>query len=281
MLTGKAVQTLPRPRARFSHKGTYGHALLINGSFGKMGAAVLAARACLRAGAGLLTVHVPRCGYPILQSTVAEAMCSIDASENSRSELPNLTSFTAMGVGCGIGTDSKTAQALKRLLQTVSVPLVLDADALNLLARHPTWWTFVPKNTILTPHPKEFERLFGPTPDSFARNALQCAKAREFGVYIVLKGAFTAVACPDGTCWFNTTGNPGMATGGSGDVLTGILTGLLAQGYPTQDACLLGVFLHGLAGDLAAAQHSQPGMTAGDITECLGGAWKGILDIGY
>lgn len=271
--TGMDARTTVKPRPRFSHKGTYGHALLANGGFGKMGAAVLAARACLRSGVGLLTVHVPRCGYEILQITAPEAMCSVDAQAEIWSELPELERFTAVGAGCGIGTAPETAIVLARLLRSGQSPLVLDADALNLLAQHPEWWSFLPRNTVLTPHPKEFDRLFGVSDNSFERNVLQVAKAGELGVFIVLKGAYTSVACPDGSCYFNSTGNPGMATGGSGDALTGLLTGLLAQGYTPRDACLLGVYLHGLAGDLAAADLSQPGMTAGDLASFVAQAW--------
>ncbi len=272
-LTELEARLLVKKRPRFSHKGTYGHALLLNGRFGSMGAAVLAAEACLRAGAGLLTVHVPRCGYEILQTRVPEALCNADSNEMYWAELPDLARYSAIGAGCGIGQDAQTAQALKRLLQTTPVPLVLDADALNILGKHPNWFAFLPKNTVLTPHPKEFERLFGRSTNDFERNTLQRAKAQELGVFIVLKGANTAIACPDGACWFNSTGNPGMATGGSGDVLTGILTGLLAQGYAPRDTCLLGVFLHGLAGDLAAAEKSRAGLLAGDIAGFLGKAW--------
>lgn len=275
-LTQSDASALLRPRARFSHKGTYGHALLINGSTGKMGAAVLAARACLRAGTGLLTVQVPQSGYTILQTAVPEAMCRVDVDPDEWTEQPDLAPYSAVGAGCGIGTGPKTVQALKLLLQRAKVPLVLDADALNVLAQHPNWFSFLPENTLLTPHPKEFERLFGSPADGFARNTLLRAKAREHAVCIVLKGAYSAVACPDGTCWFNSSGNPGMATGGSGDVLTGILAGLLAQGYPPQEAALLGVYAHGLAGDLAAADRSEPGLTAGDLAEYLGKAWLKI-----
>ena len=274
-LTKTDVKSLLKPRGRFAHKGTFGHALLINGSTGKMGAAVLAARACLRSGAGLLTVHIPEAGLNILQTAVPEAMCSPDP-ERQWSSTPALEPYSAIGVGCGIGTGKWTTAALEKLLQEAWIPLVLDADALNLLARHPKWLPHLPKNSILTPHPKEFERLFGVCATSWERHALQRAKARELGVFIVLKGANTAIAAPDGSCWFNSTGNPGMATGGSGDVLTGVITGLLAQGYSARDACLLGVYLHGLAGDLAAARWSQPGMTAGDIVEHLGQAWLAL-----
>lgn len=272
-LTKMEVRNLVKSRPRFSHKGSYGHALLINGGFGKMGAAVLAARACLRAGVGLLTVHTPRCGYGIVQNSVPEAMCIVDDREEIWTVLPELAPFTAIGAGCGIGTAPETAIVLEQLLRRIKAPLVLDADGLNLLAQHPDWWAFLPKNTILTPHPKEFDRLFGPSADSFERNTRQRENAQKYGVFIVLKGAYTTVACPDGACFFNSTGNPGMATGGSGDVLTGILTGLLAQGYGAREACLLGVYLHGLAGDLAAGDLSQPGMTAGDLAGYLPQAW--------
>ena len=183
-------------------------------------------------------------------------------------------------MGCGIGQADETAMALEHLLQshyaTTGSHLLLDADALNLLANNPGWWRYVPRNSILTPHPKEFERLFGKSADDFERNDLQRLKAQEHGIFILLKGAHTAIACPDGSCWFNSSGNPGMATGGSGDVLTGILTGLLAQGYSPRDAALLGVFLHGLAGDLAAKELGEEALTAGDITTFLGKAWLHI-----
>lgn len=267
--TAMEVQSLWRPRAKFGHKGTYGHALLIAGSYGKMGAAVLAARACLRAGAGLLTVHAPCCGNIILQTAVPEAMFSADKAAKIWKSAPKIDPYQAIGVGCGIGTAPETAAALENLLRQAKVPLVLDADALNLLAQHQEWWPLVPHNSILTPHPKEFERLFGRASNDFERNALQRAKAQEYGVYIVLKGAHTAIATPQGKCWFNSTGNPGMATGGSGDVLTGILTGLLAQGYPPEAAALLGVYGHGLAGDRAAKVLGQAGLVAGDLVTHL------------
>lgn len=267
------ARNLVLPRPKFSHKGAYGHALLVAGSRGKTGAAVLAARAVLRAGAGLLTVHCPARSLDVLQSTVPEAMCTADSSADCWSDFLSPEHYAAVGVGPGIGTDRLTADALEQLLQKTNRPLVLDADALNLLAAHPEWWPLVPQNSILTPHPKEFERLFGPSTDDFARNDRQRARAIERRVIVVLKGAHTAIASPDGACWFNSTGNPGMATGGSGDVLTGLLTGLLASGYLPAQAARLGVFLHGLAGDLAARQKSMPGMTAGDLVEAIPTAW--------
>lgn len=264
---------LYQPRSKFAHKGTYGHALLLAGSFGKMGAAVLAAKACLRAGAGLLSVQVPRSGNIVLQTAVPEAMAIPDHRAKHLSEIIDLQAYTSIGVGPGIGKDPETVLALKGVLQACKRPMVLDADALNILAENPEMWVFVPKNSILTPHPKEFERLFGKTTDDFQRNAVQWQMAQSHGVFILLKGAHSAIACPDGTCWFNSTGNPGMATGGSGDVLTGILVGLLAQNYPPASAVLLGVYLHGLAGDLAAKEISEESLIASDLVDYLGDAW--------
>ena len=275
-LTPEDVAPIRISRKKYGHKGTYGHALLVCGSYGKMGAAVLAARACLRSGVGLLTVHVPKCGYVVLQTSVPEAMAETGADENMFTQTPDIQKYSAVGIGPGLGTAPETALALEQLIRLAEMPLVLDADALNLLAQHPEWWALLPENSILTPHPKEFERLFGNTSNDVERNDLQRAKAQEHRVFIVLKGAHTAIAAPDGTCLFNSTGNPGMATGGTGDVLTGILTGLLAQGYSSLHACMLGVYLHGLAGDRAAEIMSQEALTAGDVVECIGKAWQGI-----
>ncbi len=273
--TSATVKKLLRKRKKFDHKGSYGHVLLVAGSYGKMGAAVLAAKAVLRSGAGLLTVHVPKCGYAILQSTVSEAMVSTSADEQFITTLDlDFTKYSAVGAGCGMSVNVLTNNALEGLLGSVGKPMVLDADALNLVAADPQLFKKIPKGSILTPHLKEFERLFGKTSDSFERNALQREKAQELGVYIVLKGANSAVACPDGTCHFNSTGNPGMATAGSGDVLTGIITGLLAQSYNPFEAAIIGVYLHGLAGDLAAAEMGMEALMAGDITDCLGRAFS-------
>lgn len=273
-LSRRDAGALRKLRTKFSHKGSFGHALIIAGSYGKMGAAVLAAKACLRAGAGLLTVHAPRCGNIVLQSCVPEAMMNADRRAKFWAEVPALTGFASIGIGPGIGQLEETTMALHQLLNQLAVPMVLDADALNILAKKPAWLKLLPKNTILTPHPKEFERLFGKTADNFERLALLRSKARDHQITIVLKGAHTAIASPDGSCWFNATGNPGMATGGSGDVLTGLITGLLAQGYAPKDAALLGVFLHGLSGDLAAKELGEEAMIAGDLVDYLGEAWQ-------
>lgn len=273
------IQFIIKPRSRFGHKGTYGHALLISGSKGKMGAAVLSAKACLRSGAGLVTAYVPACGYEILQTAVPEAMCLISESENHISKLPDIQPFSAIGIGPGIGKEEDTANMLKLLIQQSSVHLVLDADALNILSENKTWLAFLPQNTILTPHPGEFERLAGKAENSFERLQLLRDFCIQHQVYVVLKGAFSVICTPLGKCFFNPTGNPGMATGGSGDVLTGMITSLLAQHYSALDACLTGVYLHGLAGDIAIENLGEYSLIAGDIIDYLPEAFLEIKEI--
>jgi len=246
------IKGIIKPRSRFSHKGTYGHALLIGGSKGKIGASVLMGKACLRSGAGLVTVHLPNCGYTVIQTAVPEVMVSVDEDENECTLLPRLDPFSAIAAGPGLGTGSNTVNMLKHLIQDIKVPLLLDADALNILSEYPTWLAFLPKNSVLTPHPGEFARLTEKTSNSFDRLEILRSFCIKYNLNVVLKGAYTVVCSPLGNCYFNPTGNPGMATGGSGDVLTGVITGLLAQGYNPTEACILGVYLHGLAGDMAA-----------------------------
>ncbi|MEO1261593.1 MAG: NAD(P)H-hydrate dehydratase [Bacteroidota bacterium] len=273
----EAVTPFIKSRTKYSHKGTYGHALLLAGSHGKVGAATLAAKAIMKSGAGLLTVHAPACAYPILQVSTPEAMVLSDKNELLISEIPkDLSNYNAVGIGPGISTNELTAKALWELLVAYDRPVVLDADALNILAANKSWLKKIPRHSILTPHPKEFTRLFGNSENDFERNELQRNKAQSLGIYIILKGAHSAIACPDGNCFFNSTGNPGMATGGSGDVLTGIITGLLAQGYSSFEAAKIGVYLHGLAGDLAATQCGQEAMLASDIIEHIGSAFKSL-----
>jgi len=279
LVTKQMVKSHLRKRKKYDHKGSFGHALLMVGSYGKMGAGVLAAKAALRSGVGLLTVHSPKCGYGILQTAVPEAMALMSGNEYQiePSEI-DFSKYNTIGIGCGIGTNDGTFKALEQLLEACHGPLVLDADALNLLAAHPELISQIPNSSILTPHPKEFERLFGKTADSFERNELQRKNASELGVFIVLKGANSAIACPDGQCYFNSTGNPGMATGGSGDVLTGIITGLLAQSYSPFEAAVIGVYLHGLAGDLAAQEMGEEALTAGDLPSFFGKAFLSIRE---
>ncbi|SDH15319.1 NAD(P)H-hydrate epimerase [Chitinophaga filiformis] len=271
------VRSIYRPRKPFSHKGTFGHALLIAGSEGKIGAAVLSAKACLRAGVGLLSCHIPKCGYQIMQISAPGAMCFIDEQQDHSSGFHNhvltpeaAAKYKVIGIGPGLGTAAGTSWAFEKLLEHYHQPMVIDADALNILASSPALLKKVPAGSLLTPHPKEFERLFGTTANDMERLKVLSQHAVERQLNILLKGRYTAMAFPDGSIWFNATGNPGMATGGSGDVLTGILTSLLAQGYSPQETMLLGVYLHGLAGDHAAAAHSEEAMIAEDIVEFLG-----------
>lgn len=270
------VQQIILPRSKFGHKGTFGHALLIAGSYGKMGAAILASGGCLRAGAGLLTTHIPHFGYSIIQTAVPEAMASVDQHDSIFTEFPELSQFSAVGAGPGIGQKTNTKRALIELLKQVKVPLVLDADALNILSENKEWLSSIPENTIFTPHPGEFKRLAGDSGNSWERLQNQITFSKKYKVVIVLKGAFTSVSMPDGRVFFNSTGNPGMATAGSGDVLTGIILGLLTQGLSPENAAIAGVCLHGLAGDIAALEKSENALVAGDIVENLG---KAFLDL--
>ena len=274
VISESEIARLLPARPRFSHKGTFGHALLIAGSYGKMGAAVLASRGCLRAGVGLLTTHIPRLGYQIIQTAVPEAMASIDASDLIFTEYPNPDKFTAIGVGPGLDTKQNTRRALFELLECATKPLVMDADALNILSMHKDWMDEIPSNSILTPHPGEFRRLTGDAENSYQRLMLQKKFAARHKVVVVLKGAFTSIATPDAKVCFNTTGNPGMATAGSGDALTGVITGLLAQGLEPGAAARAGVYIHGLAADIAVESSSQEALIAGDLIENLGKAFK-------
>jgi NAD(P)H-hydrate epimerase len=263
------IAPFQQKRKPFSHKGNFGHAFLLAGSKGMMGAAVMSAKACLRSGAGLLTAHIPGCGYEIMQSVLPEAMVSTDDNDSLISHCPHLDKYNAIAAGPGLGTDKKTEQALKVLIQQATGPLVLDADALNILAQNKTWLSFVPPDTILTPHPKEFDRLAGTHTSDFER----LESCREFAaknrVIVILKGAYTAVVTPGKKIYFNSSGNPALAKGGSGDVLTGILLGLLARGYELETACRTAVFMHGRAADLFVKNNSEESMLAGDLVEML------------
>jgi len=272
------VAALLKERTTFAHKGMFGHALFAGGSDGKMGAVVLAAKACLHSGVGLLTVHVPKNGNVIVQTAVPEAMSQVDVDNHIITNIPVDKKINAIGIGCGMGTEEESAIALKHLLQHHQVAFVLDADAITILASRREWFGLLPQNAILTPHPIEFDRLEGVSASSQERLEKARKFAAEYRVIIVLKGAYTAVIHPDGDVWFNSTGNPGMATGGSGDVLTGIILALLAQGYKPFDAARLGVYVHGLAADIATQTIAQESLTAGGITGCLGMAFKQLHD---
>ena len=261
-------------RRKYAHKGTFGHALMIAGSYGMMGAALMSGESCLRSGAGLVTLHVPRFGYGIVQTGFPEAIVSLDQSDILFSEPPDLAPYSAVGIGPGLGCKSNSCKGLKMVLERVKVPLVIDADGLNILSEHPQWLDMLPENSVLTPHPREFDRLAGPCENSYQRHLKQIEFARKYRVVVVLKGAHTGIASPMGGYWFNTTGNPGMATGGSGDLLTGLITGLLAQGVPSLEAALTGVFIHGLAGDKAVEFSSEEALIAGDIMLYYGEAFS-------
>jgi NAD(P)H-hydrate epimerase len=252
-------------RNPFQHKGSFKHACLIAGSKGKSGAAVLATKACLNSGVGLVTAVVPEFCYSIIQNSAPEAMCLTSGNEFV-SDLPkSIYEFDAIGVGPGIGTQLETQKMLKLFIQQYSGKLVLDADALNILSENKTWISFLKEETILTPHPKEFERLTGKVNSAYERYLKQKEFSIKYKVIVVLKGAFTSVSLPNGKVFFNSTGNAGMAKGGSGDVLTGFITGLLARGYSPSHAAILGVYAHGLAGDMAAKKYGDEAMLSSQI----------------
>jgi NAD(P)H-hydrate epimerase len=265
-------------RGKFDHKGTFGHALLVAGSYGKMGAAVLSSNACLRAGVGLLTTHIPKTGYQIIQTAVPEAMTSLDHENEIITEMPNLDKIDAIGIGPGIGMSFQTVDMMRELLSKSTVPMILDADALNILAQNQWLLCMLPSNTILTPHPKEFDRLAGDNINGHKRFLSQIEFSKKYNIIVVLKGAYTSITTPKGQCWFNSTGNPGMATAGSGDVLTGIILSLLAQGYEPVMAARLGVFIHGLAGDIALTKNSMESLLSSDIIKHTGNAFNKIRD---
>lgn len=271
LLNDSLLSFLNQERDPFAHKGMFGHAMLICGSYSKMGAAVLSAKAALRSGVGLLTVHVPRCGVEILQTAVPEAMLSVNTGKDfCQLPLPDIARHTAIGIGCGWGQETHSAEFLRELLKKNHQPMVLDADALNILAQFPDFQELIPENSILTPHLKEFERLWGmPAKHHEERLKQQKEWSRRHKVIIVLKGAYTCITSPQGISYFNTTGNPGMATAGSGDVLTGVITGLLAQKFPPMLAAFGGVYLHGRAGDDAKRLHGERALIASDIIQAL------------
>ena len=257
-----------------SHKGTFGHAMLIAGKRGMAGAAILSARAALRSGVGLLTVHTPTYNIPIIQSAVPEAIISEDDSSTHFSHTPNTAKYDAIAIGPGLGIAEESAQAFAELLEKETRPLVIDADALNLIGIHPELLDMVPANSIITPHYRELQRIAG---KEFALNErLDIARklAGKYQLYIIVKGAYTAIVCPNQHILFNTTGNAGMATAGSGDVLTGILTALLAQNYTPYVTCILGTFIHGFSGDIAASEIGETSLISSVITHKLPQAYE-------
>lgn len=273
-LSGASViKNIYKPKKEFSNKGNYGHALIIAGSYGMMGAAVLAAKGCLRSGVGKLTCVIPEAGYEIMQISVPEAMCVVSGKRHVKN-IADYENYTTIGIGPGIGVYESHSELLQGIFEHYKKPIVIDADGLNTIAKHNKLMHFIPENSIITPHPKEFDKLFGKSGNDFERIEKAIQRAKDHNTHIILKGHRTFITGPTGKSYFNSTGNAGMATGGSGDVLTGILTGLLAQGYSPWETCLLGVYLHGLAGDMAAERYSQEAMIASDLINCLPEAFK-------
>ncbi|WP_424001385.1 NAD(P)H-hydrate dehydratase [Maribacter sp. IgM3_T14_3] len=276
-LIGKnEVLTLYRPREKYGHKGTYGHSLIIGGSYGKMGSVCLSSKAALYSGSGLVTAFVPKIGYSILQTSIPEIMVLTDANENELTDLKFDIEPTVIGVGIGIGTSAATVKALSGFLKSNKLPLVLDADALNILSQHKDLLKELPEDSILTPHPKELERLIGKWKDDFDKLAKVKKFSKKYKCIVVIKGAHTVIVY-NAKGYVNTTGNPGMATAGSGDVLTGIITGLRAQGYPALDAAIFGVYLHGRAGDIAVEYTGFQSLTATHLIDNLAGAYLDLF----
>lgn len=279
ILEEQDVRRLLMPRDDFAHKGAMGNALIIAGSYGMAGAAVLATRACLRSGVGKVTVHTPRRNYLVMQTAVPEAVMQMDHEETYFSESVDSTDFDALGIGPGLGLVENTAIALIGQIRRTSCPIVADADALNILANHQAWMQQLPSGIIMTPHPKEFDRMAGSTSNNDYERLIRAQQmAEHIKGYIILKGHHSALCMPDGHIVFNATGNSGMATVGSGDVLTGILTALLARGYDKGTACQLGMYLHGLAGDLAAKEVGKESLVASDIIQFLPKAFLKLED---
>ncbi|WP_265429280.1 NAD(P)H-hydrate dehydratase [Chryseobacterium sp. YIM B08800] len=268
VIDDEVILNIFKLRQDFAHKGTYGKSIIVGGSYGKIGAVVLATKSALKTGSGLTFVLAPNCGYGVLQTNVPEAMF-IEGGEKFINQIED-EEKTVFGIGPGLGTGKETEKALLKFLKNYQAPLILDADALNIISKDKVYLELIPKKSIITPHPKEFERLFGKTENSFERLDLARTKAKELGIYIVLKDHHTQVVTPEGKVFYNITGNSGLAKGGSGDILTGIITSLLAQKYSEQEAAILGVWLHGKAADFAAEKHSKEAMQPTDVIDEIG-----------
>lgn len=272
------VYSLLKKRNKFDHKGRFGHGILIAGSYGKIGAAILAAKASLRTGIGLITCHVPGCGYQVIQTSVPEAMITTDTDDKCFTDTISSSNYDAAGIGPGLGTSQITRKAFHSFLKNSSgKSVVIDADGINILGLNREWLSELPEKTILTPHPKEFERIAGATANSYKRLERQLEIAAKHNCIVIVKGAYSAIVTPAGEVIFNSTGNPGMATAGSGDVLTGMILSLLSQGYSPEDASVAGVYLHGLAGDLAASKSGFDSLIASDIIDNIGNAYLKVI----
>lgn len=263
-----------KPVAAYAHKGTQGHALIIGGSYGKIGAVCLSAKAALMSGCGLVTAYVPKCGYTILQTAFPEAMVVTDGDEYI-TQIGFDLNPKAIGIGMGLGQHPDTQKALYEFLKLQSLPLVIDADALNILSYNKDWLKLLPENSIITPHPKELERLMGSWQDDFEKIEMMIAFSKEYKLVLIAKDSRTMIVYND-TIYINSTGNAALATGGSGDVLTGIITGLLAQSYDPINAAIFGVYLHGLTADIGVAETGKQSFIASDILKYMGAAYRDI-----
>ncbi|MEO6903006.1 MAG: NAD(P)H-hydrate dehydratase [Bacteroidia bacterium] len=271
-LNDNTINALIKPRAASSNKGNHGHALIVAGSKGKMGACVIAAKACLRSGVGLLTVNVPNNERLILQTAIPEAMLIM-----REDDIKNLNAYSSIGIGPGIGLTEKQKKIIRIILNKVTIPLLLDADALNIIAANKNLLKKIPENTVITPHPIEFDRLFGTHHSHVERIKMAVELSKKYNIVIVLKGAKTLITYK-GEAVINTTGNAGLAKAGSGDALTGVITAFLAQGYNSYNAAKLGVYLHGLSADIALEKQSMESMLITDVIECIGKAFKHIMN---
>ena len=269
----KFITDFIKTRKRFSHKGTYGHSLLMGGSFGKVGAMILASKAALKAGSGLVSTYIPKCGYTAMQTSNPEVMVEVD-DEKYLQFFNVKTKPDAIGIGPGLGTHLKTKKGFVEFVMHCKIPMVIDADGLNIISEYDDLLKIIPKDSILTPHPKEFQRLVGSWTDDYEKIAKQIDLSSTLQCVVVLKGAYTSIAY-NGKLYFNSSGNPGLATAGSGDVLTGIITGLLAQGYTSLQAAILGVYIHGRSADIGiASTESMESLTAMDCITYLGKVFK-------
>lgn len=272
LISKPEAQLFYKPRKKFSYKNTYGHTLIIAGSYGKMGAAVMSSAAAFRIGAGLVTAFVPKCGYDILQTRIPEAMVITDANEKIISDISLDIKPKAVAIGMGIGKDKTTVNALEKFLKSTKAALVIDADGLNILSENKSLLKLLPKNTVLTPHPGELKRLIGEWKDDYEKLEKTRKFSEKYKVIILIKGTYTFTIFGDKQ-YINTSGNPGMATAGSGDALSGVIVGLLSQGYDPLLASVFGVYLHGSAGNIASEKMGFEAVMAGDIIENIGEAY--------
>ncbi|WP_317167327.1 NAD(P)H-hydrate dehydratase [Blattabacterium cuenoti] len=274
------IRSIKKRRKKFSHKGNYGHGLIIGGSYGMIGSMVLAGKACLRSGIGKLTIYTPHCGYSILQNGIPEAIIKTDKKKFFISKIDDLPKITSVGIGMGLGMHPKTQYALESFLLKISkrkkTNLILDADAINIIANKLDMLRILPKNTILTPHPKELFRLFGTWKNDYEKLNLLKEMSNKYHIFFVLKGFYSIISTPSGELYFNSTGNPGMSTAGSGDVLSGMIVSFLSQGYSEKDACIFSVYLHGLSGDIAKNELCEESIISSDIVDCIAKSFQKI-----